>query len=124
MDEERLERLMADMPLREPGARLDGAIAAMAGSGETERRGRPFLWRTVRLWQCAAACFVFAGLGFWASRLLTPPPTARPGSKVYVIRLTPSQERNVFDIQTAGDDFLLFPGQVRVRWTGAEEKLI
>ena len=102
------EHELKGLPLRAPSERLDANMRCLFLSAAAQRPS--LLRRPVALWQCLAACLLFAIAGFLAHRASTPPdkPETRVMHTYYVF--TGDSPGNVFD--TAGMDT---GGRMKVR---------
>lgn len=95
------EELLRSLPLRAPGTALDARIDQLVAASRADRVPRG---RSVRLWQCVAACAACAAIAFGAGLLMPrraqQAPAGAAATEVrYVVQVEPGPY-NVFDWTT------------------------
>jgi hypothetical protein len=100
MNDKNTENELKNLPLRAPSERLDANMRCLFLGAAAQRPG--FLRRPVALWQCLAACLLFAVGGFLARQAAAPQETPEPRvmHTYYVFTGGAPGGGNVFD--TAG----------------------
>ena len=119
-----IEKRLEEMPLRSPSGALDRGIETLLLDA-SNRSAHPPRY-SVPLWQCIAACLLFAAIGFGAARLLVPAPTELPGKirTVYILQRGASSERSVFDYHPERAGFLMTPVKAEVRVAEPGERML
>ncbi len=107
-----IEQELKQCELATPSDDLDRRIDQLIAHAPRPRW--QFLSRPVALWQCAAACLVFAVLGHLASRdQAQPERDSEPPTTVYIIQGGPEIPRRAFDATAREGVFLGDPEKVR-----------
>lgn len=119
-----IEKRLEEMPLRSPSGGLDRGVETLLLDA-SNRSAHP-LRHSIPLWQCIAACLLFAAIGFGAARLLTPVPPESQGTIriVYVLQGGTSSGRSVFDYHPERAGFLMTPVEAEIRVAPPGERIL
>ena len=112
-----LEEKARAMKVVEPSAELDRRIERLFSGSERSVRRRPFAFRNIPLWGCAAACVVtlFVGVLYGRSTAPTDPGPRGSVSLYYVVDGGGQMNANLFDWTDQEDHFLESASEVDTR---------